>query len=155
MAGRGPAPKPASERARRNADPAPEMFVEADDEMRGPDLPDDLIEDRLTGPIEWPGMTRRWWTNWRKSAQAQTFTDTDWDFLLETALIHRRFIKGEMSVAGELRLRVAKFGATPEDRARLRMGIGKPAGNTEPAKPKPAAQVGRRERLLSVVEDAG
>jgi hypothetical protein len=29
-----------------------------------------------------------WWDTWRRSAQAQEFTDTDWDFLLDTALMH-------------------------------------------------------------------
>lgn len=58
---------------------------------------------------------------WRASPQAEHFSSTDWDFLLDTALIHARLWSGESSAATELRLRVAKFGATPEDRSRLRM----------------------------------
>jgi len=122
MAGHGPPPKDPEKRRRRNADPVPTSVLIEDGEVRGPDLP---------GGIEWPVVTLAWWNTWRNSAQAATFTETDWDFLVDTALLHARFWKGDEKVAGELRLRVAKFGATPEDRARLRMQIGDP----EPKKP--------------------
>ena len=47
---------------------------------------------------------------------------SDWDFLLDTALMHHAmWSKSQWTLAAEVRLRVAKFGATPEDRARLRM----------------------------------
>jgi hypothetical protein len=91
--------------------------VIGDGQSHGPDLPDTM---------DWPAQTRRWWETWRSSPQAQTLTDTDWDFLLDTALLHAELWSGNGSVASELRLRVAKFGATPEDRARLRMQIGEP-----------------------------
>lgn len=116
MAGNGPPPKQADQRKRRNADPQ-QTEVSADGQVRGPELP--ALEDGES----WPAMTVRWWENWRRSAQATQMADTDWDFLLDTALLHARFHQGEVSVAGELRLRVAKFGATPEDRLRLRMSI--------------------------------
>lgn len=59
---------------------------------------------------------------WGRSAQAETFTATDWSFLLDTALMHHAmWSKGQWTLAAEVRLRVAKYGATPEDRARLRM----------------------------------
>lgn len=117
MAGHGPAPKDPDERRRRNADPIPTSTLVEDDEVRGPDLP---------GGIEWPLPTLAWWETWRRAPQTQAFAQTDWDFLVDTALLHARFWKGDEKVAGELRLRVAKFGATVEDRARLRMQIGDP-----------------------------
>lgn len=139
MAGRGPAPKAPEKRRRRNADPVPTTTVEQDDEPRGPELPDN---------IPWPAPTRRWWDTWRTSPQAQTFTDTDWDFLLDTALLHARFWEGDEKVAAELRLRVAKFGATPEDRARLRLSVGEP--ETKPdAKPTES----RYSHLRVIAED--
>lgn len=149
MAGRGPSPKPSDERARRNADPTPESYVEPDGELHGPELPE-MDEG-------WPAATRKWWETWRRSAQAQAFTDTDWSFLLDTALLHAEFWRGKNALAPELRLRVAKFGATMEDRARLRIGIGKPpvASGTAPAKPADEAKKApRRDRILSLVEDA-
>jgi len=59
---------------------------------------------------------------WRDSPQAEHFMASDWSFLLDTALMHHAmWSKGQWTLAAEVRLRVAKFGATPEDRARLRM----------------------------------
>ena len=144
MAGRGPAPKDPAERRRRNAE-QPMTLVAADGERRGPELP---------GTHEWPTATLGWWETWRVSPQASTFTDTDWSFLLDTAVLHAEFWLGDRSVAAELRLRSAKFGATPEDRARLRLAV------TDPAKPAPAklqtkADRTRKARLLRAVGDGG
>lgn len=112
MAGRGPAPKPAARRARTNKDPVGSTvlrFVKAE----AADLPDD---------IDWHPRTVEWWGIWQRSAQADTFTESDWSFLLDTALMHHAmWSKGQWTLAAEVRLRVAKYGATPEDRARLRM----------------------------------
>lgn len=95
--------------------------------------------------FDWPGATRRWWDTWRRSPMAQTFTDTDWDFLMDTALLHAELWAGNGAVASELRLRVAKFGATPEDRARLRLQIAEPD-----AKPKEQDRKGRYGHLRAV-----
>ncbi len=128
MAGRGPAPKDPAQRRRRNAPPAPTLVITQDDEVRGPELPAGFV---------WPEPTRRWWETWRSSPQSQALTGTDWDFLLDTALLHAELWAGNGSVAGELRLRVAKFGATPEDRLRLRMQVTEPDA---PAAAKPASR---------------
>lgn len=69
----------------------------------------------------WPAVTKRWWAMWAESPLSADYTANDWAELLDTALIHAKFWKGDVKLAGELRLRTAKFGATPEDRARLRI----------------------------------
>lgn len=146
MAGRGPAPKDSSERRRRNL-PDELTIVAADGETHGPDLPDSY---------DWPAETRAWWGTWRTSAQASAFTETDWSFLLDTAVLHAEFWGGDRSLAAELRLRAAKFGATPEDRARLKIEVGQPGAR--PSAPKglqPAKASARRERLLKAVGDGG
>jgi hypothetical protein len=133
MAGRGPAPKDPDKKVRRNADPVPATELPVDDTLRGPELPDVL------GGEEWHPQTRRWWDNWRRSPQAASMLDTDWDFLLDTALMHHTmWAKRRWEFAGELRLRVAKFGATPEDRARLRMRVTEPGKSAAPEPPAPA-----------------
>jgi hypothetical protein len=112
VAGRGPAPKPADRRARVNKDPVAETVLRFEREEQPP-LPDD---------VDWHPRTQEWWAMWGRSAQAETFTATDWSFLLDTALMHHAmWSKGQWTLAAEVRLRVAKYGATPEDRARLRM----------------------------------
>lgn len=124
MAGKGFAPKDPSRRARRNADPVGLTtleFIPSDQ----PELPQlTRVMDEETGArelLDWHPQTIQWWEMWQRAAQSDTFTETDWSFLVDTALIHHRFWSGDMRAAAELRLRVAKFGVTPEDRARLRM----------------------------------
>jgi hypothetical protein len=116
--------------------------VVPDGQAHGPELPE---------THEWPDATVAWWATWRKSAQASTFTDTDWSFLLDTAVLHAEFWLGDRTVAAELRLRAAKFGATPEDRLRLKIEVGEPA---QAGGPRPQSK-GRRERLLKAVGDSG
>lgn len=128
MAGVGPPPKDPSKRRRRNAPAAPETVVQVDDELRGPALPENALgADKDGVAYEWHPMTRAWWDTWRHSPQAQTFVDTDWSFLLDTALMHHSmWDKGQWTLAAEVRLRAAKFGATPEDRARLKLKVDEP-----------------------------
>lgn len=95
--------------------------------LRGPELPEGF---------DWPTQTRVWWQHQRENPVAQTFEALDWDFLLDTALLHAAFWNGKLGVADELRQRVAKFGATPEERRRLRVEIAPPT----PAQPQTAAQ---------------
>lgn len=127
MAGRGPAPKDPARRRRRNAT-EPLTTLTPDDELRGPELPAGVLgEDEDGQSNDWHPMTKLWWTSWRTSAQAQTFTDTDWLFLIDTALMHHTmWAKGRWEFASEVRLRAAKFGATPEDRARLKLKVDEP-----------------------------
>lgn len=117
----GPPPKPANRRARRNADPIPQTVLRFE-AAEPPDLP--TFEIRVEGELveyEWPLRTVEWWETWKACPQAEHFSSTDWESLLDTALIHAKVWSGDLSMAGELRLRVAKFGATMEDRARLRL----------------------------------
>lgn len=139
MPGRGPLPKTVRSRPNDTARRAAEqVIVQTDGELRGPDLPEGF---------DWHERTRSWWATWRESPQASTFSGTDWDFLLDTAMLHSELWAGNAGVAAELRLRTAKFGATPEDRLRLRIVI------DVDAKAAPKKQMGsaRRSRLLSVV----
>lgn len=147
MAGRGPAPK--ARRARSTDDKrrqAEQTTLIADGELRGPELPGEAQD--------WPARTVAWWATWRASAQAATFTPTDWDFLLDTALLHAAvWGAGDFKQMPELRLRVAKFGATPEDRARLRLEVEAPVEAKPAATPSARkSAAARRSRLLSVVD---
>lgn len=150
MAGRGPAPKHPSRRARANADPIPLRVIHADP-VDQPDLPDLWIErDGELVSIDWPARTVDWWRMWRESPLSAEFTSTDWSELLDTAVLHARFWRGQVSLASELRLRVAKFGATPEDRARLRITF---AQADEAEAKAPVARAPQRRRVLRALEE--
>ena len=141
MAGRGPAPR--AERSR-----------ETDTKRRAAELqrfaPDDEVRGRELPEHDWHPRTARWWETWRRSAQAQTFTETDWDFLEDTAFLHDQMCKGDSGLAAELRIRVAKFGATPEDRMRLKIAVDKDV----PVAPVVAkVDPDRKSRLMAVVND--
>ena len=111
MAGMGLPPKPADKRARVNKDPIPTRVVHI---VRADAPP-------LPSGHAWHPRTESWWEMWARSPLAADFTELDWAFLLETAVIHSAFWFGDLKQAPELRLRAAKFGITPEDRARLRI----------------------------------
>jgi hypothetical protein len=82
MAGHGPPPKPQltrdNDQARREA---ATTKVTNDGVLRGKPLPKET---------PWHPRTVAWWATWRRSPLAQTFTEADWDFLLDTALLHRK-----------------------------------------------------------------
>lgn len=142
MAGRGPAPK----------DPSKKVRSDPRDKTARTFSAEPVAQPPLPADMEWHPRTIAWWATWKTAPQAQEFVATDWDFLLDTALMHTAmWAKGQWTLAAEVRLRVAKVGATPEDRARLKMifASGKDAA---PAPTGPLAQ--QRYGALQVVPDA-
>lgn len=140
MAGRGPAPKDPATRARRNKPATPTKTVAAPRTKKTtqPPLPRLTFGKMVDGEevqvdYRWPEQTITWWKMWGDSPLSADFIANDWSELLDTARLHAQFWSGDSKVASELRLRVAKFGATPEDRARLRITL-------EPPGPKTAAK---------------
>lgn len=145
MAGRGPQPKAPGRRVGHSKDSNPTTTIrfELADQ---PDLPE---------CIEWHLRTRQWWKMWAESPQAEHFMATDWDFLLDTALMHHAmWSKGQWTLAAEVRLRVAKFGATPEDRARLRMHFADADAKDGGAPVRDASAVRGRRGALRALPDA-
>lgn len=120
MAGIGPRPKNPDQLVGHGAAKSRDAVLKVIpvQPVEQPPLPEVTIEGE---PFEWPEITRQWWSMWASSPLSKDFTDTDWSELRDTAMLHARFWAGDHKVAAELRLRVAKFGATPEDRARLRI----------------------------------
>ena len=143
MAGRGPAPganpnsKPDHARARRNVPNMAQLRVVDAEPADQPALPDG---------VDWHPRTAEWWSMWGESPLAPEFTANDWSELMDAALIHSGFWSGDTKLAAELRLRVAKFGATPEDRARLRIQFAQ-ADEADAKRPEKRAGGSRREGL--------
>lgn len=87
----------------------------------------ELIGPELSWTIDWHHKTRDWWDTWRRSDIAPMLEETDWEELENTALLHHNIWSNKVSVAqmaaalAEIRQRVAKYGATYEDRLKLRI----------------------------------
>lgn len=133
MAGNGPPPKDPSKRARANKDVVPLRTVVVTPTSQ-PELPTryrprtDEDGENWRDEIDWPLETVKWWRMWGDSPLAADFTETDWSELLIAAYLHAEFMEGNYKLAGELRLRTAKFGSTPEDRLRLRIQFAEATG---------------------------
>lgn len=128
MAGRGPAPGDPSRLSRPSSrkKAAAGMKVVEIQPSEQPGLPSFYVTEQTEdGPkrkkFVWPTATKRWWEMWSRSPLTKDFTENDWSELLDTALVHARHWSGDPKAAAELRIRAAKFGATPEDRARLKI----------------------------------
>ncbi|MFF4815292.1 hypothetical protein ACFY2K_11950 [Kitasatospora sp. NPDC001309] len=108
---RGPQPK--SNAVRRNAHPHAREFKAGS--QPGRELPRGL------------GITtagaKRFWRTWATSPQASQWAETDWAELEITTKLVDALYQGDLRHAGEIRQRTAKWGATVEDRNRLRMSI--------------------------------
>lgn len=141
MAGPGRVPKENLSREadtkRRDADITK---VSADGILRGSPLPKD---------ITWHPRTKAWWHSFRTSPLAQGFTESDWDFLLDTALLHTAMWEGATNLAAEIRLRVSAFGSTPEARLRLKLKITDDAAEIATTV---SMDVARRKRLQLLSE---
>lgn len=146
----GPAPKDPSKRARRNAEPVP-MRILPKLLAEQPELPEFDVQVEIDGDLTsqrfvWPERTREWWQMWADSPLSTEFTATDWSELMDTALIHARVWSGDLKWMPELRLRTAKYGATPEDRLRLRIQF----AQAEEAEDRTGTRVTSRERFRGI-----
>lgn len=99
----------------------------------GPDLP---------GGFGWCDMTLNWYDMWRHSPQSKLFIDTDWAALQEAALLYDAIWNRDIShkspshnsltlLMGELRRKVAQWGATHYDRIQLKLQIDNPLSAEE------------------------
>ncbi len=117
MAGHGPAPKGDRTRDRDTPD-----FAELPDtgRMFGRPLPEGVLPDGES----WHPQTVVMWDAIRVFPLLEHEPEIGWQFLIDTALMHHTmWTKGRWEFANELRLRLAKYGATPEDRMRLKIKV--------------------------------
>ncbi|NAE18042.1 hypothetical protein [Enterococcus hirae] len=114
--------------------------------LAGAPLPEGVLPDGE----EWHPQTLALWNALRSFPTLADEPALGWQFLIDTALMHHTmWTKGRWEFASEVRLRVAKYGATPEDRMRLKVKVEKP--KTDDAAASPSAAVtsiaSRRSRL--------
>lgn len=91
---------------------------------------------------KWHRLTRAWWRRVWASPMAGEYLETDIDGLGRLALIVDDFNKAEdpkarIDLMREIRLQEARFGLTPQDRARLHWEIAKGEEAQDKRKPRP------------------
>ncbi|GAB6937087.1 hypothetical protein ACQP60_18895 [Isoptericola variabilis] len=119
MAGMGPAPKPASTRARRNKTTT-RATLKADASIIAPELP--------ANPNGWHDMVLEWWRDLWASPMAPEYDDADRHGLFELAMLRNDFwnatsLFDRKMAATEIRLQDQRFGLSPIDRRRLQWEI--------------------------------
>lgn len=139
MAGHGPAPKDPGRAAGHRQQGGPLGMRAVPLVRSGPQpLPADLLD--VERGEQWHPATVRWWTRWQESPLSADWTAVEWSELEVTARLHQKFMAGgDTKVAAELRQRMAKFGATSEDRARLRIVMAE-AEEKDPQRPTKGAR---------------
>lgn len=89
-----------------------------DDKLYGPDLPKDKA---------WHEETKAWYRMWRRHPIAPQLEESDWFTLKSACVLHSEFWFGTLpptqmvSYHAEMRRVASMFGATVEDRLKLRM----------------------------------
>jgi len=114
--GRKPSGMPHSRPRSQQAKEATFTLLTDTGEIHGKALPE--IADNI-----WHPQSVTFWEAFRSSPQAQTFTATDWEFLLQTTWLVSKMFDGDTKLASEVRLRSEKLGATAADRERLRLTV--------------------------------
>ena len=73
----------------------------------------------LPDSMNWPEITTTWWDALKGLPGADDFTEMQWLYLMDTALLHASVWSGDFTKHGELGRRMAEFGVTPAAMARL------------------------------------
>lgn len=111
--------------------------------LAGPELPAGVLPDGES----WHPQTLALWQELRRSPIMQGEPGLTWAYMVDTVVLHHMMWQHqEHRFAPELRLRLAKVAATPEDRQRLKIRVTQPVDTTEPA-PGVANIAARRARL--------
>lgn len=75
---------------------------------------------QLPADIDWPAQTVAWWETLGSPGLVESWTAEDWQYLLDTALLHADvWGGGNFDRLPELRTRLERFGITPAARASL------------------------------------
>ncbi len=94
----------------------------------------DGSQPSLPADVKWHPETVAWWAALGRSGEATEFHELDWLQLRLVARLMDSFIREpSRQLLAELRLQLAKYGLSPEDRARLRWETKTP--DAEPTTP--------------------
>ena len=67
----------------------------------------------LPDTADWPEQTVLWFDTWRNSTRTDSWDDSQWQYLFDTALVHAEvWGSGNTALLGELRARESYMGLT-------------------------------------------
>jgi hypothetical protein len=144
---RGPVPKVIRSRQRATAAREAEMTDVADTgRLAGFPLPEGVLPDGEA----WHPQTLALWDSLRRYPPLADEPDLSWQYLVDTAVLHHAMWQhGHWQHAAEVRLRLAKVAATPEDRLRLKVRLAAPATLELPSDGSVSDIASRRARLTT------
>lgn len=130
----GRKPKPEGQKRNRVQSPIDWAVVPNTPHAGGPRLP-----RREQG---WPTATKRWWTAVSTMPHCRLWSESDWAFALDTAIVAAAFHSGDMRAAAELRQREKVLGTTLDARRDLRIRY------VDPGAPAPAEDEDQGEEAV-------
>lgn len=153
MAGRGPAPKAADQRRRRN-EPARGEWVdlvpfERRDKRVLPAI-SSLPKPPMRGGTQskWTARTRAAWTAWRNDPATRQFGPAEVQAAVDTIFLYEEMARGAHNFAGEIRLRLDGLGLTAKGKRDLRWRVPPPGEVVQLKSVAPPT----RERKVRAVE---
>lgn len=123
MAGRGPAPKDPSRLAGHGAAKkrAGQIRVVEVDPTDQPSLQELFGDENPATGLEWSKATLRFWGEIGEFVKVQLLQNAQWSLLGRAMILDDAVNRGELKLASEARLQIAKFGIAPDDMARMRI----------------------------------
>lgn len=119
--------KPKPEGQARNRNKPTHDWTEVEDVAfgDGPKLP-----SKMPNGLPWPAPTRRWWASVSSMPHCVLWSESDWQFALDTAFVAGIFhMQGSNVYATELRNREKVLGTTSDYRRDLRIKYVEPVSN--------------------------
>jgi hypothetical protein len=147
MAGRKPSERPTVTRHKPTHDWAEIPNVNYSGEC--PELPLSRTVLKYGEPVEVPieKRTRNWWNALIKMPHCILWQESDWEFAVDTAMVHAMANHGAISAMAELRMREKVMGTTVDARRDLRIRYVEIEEET-PQLEVVASMADRRKRLL-------
>lgn len=116
-----------------------------------PELPESREVMNKSGDISVyaiPDATRDWWESVSTMPHCRLWSQSDWAFALDTALVHAQAVLGVITAMAELRQREKILGTTFDARRDLRIRYVEPEAETQPLASVDSLD-DRRRRLLN------
>lgn len=121
MAGRKPSERPVAHRVKPTVDWTEVLNVPYTGET--PDLPlyRMVLKDGEAVEVPIENRTRDWWNALIKMPHVVLWQDSDWQYALDTAMVHATAAHGSITAMAELRMREKTLGTTVDARRDLRI----------------------------------